>query len=70
MSEMISVPKGVLERICGMVYATRGEQIDHGYIDHLEYARLVSLRHSGNDAVTTVLNALENPIAKEPKHGE
>jgi hypothetical protein len=58
-SEMVSVPKDVLQRICGMVYATRSEQIRMGYINDTEYRRLVSLRHGGNDSIATVLSALE-----------
>lgn len=61
----VSVPKDVLERICGMVYATRGEQIDRGYINGHEYAQLVSLRHGGYDAIETVLTALQSRVDAE-----
>lgn len=56
--EKISVPKDLLNRICGMVYATRGEQSRLNYITTAEYGKLVSLRHSGHDSIETVLTAL------------
>jgi hypothetical protein len=56
--ENISVPKDLLERICGMVYATRGEQHRLDYVTDHEYAQLVTLRHSGHDSIETVLTAL------------
>ena len=56
--EQISVPKDLLSRICGMVYATRGEQHRLDYVTDAEYAKLVSLRHSGHDSIDTVLTAL------------
>lgn len=56
--EKIGVPKDVLHRICGMVYATRGEQHRLGYITDEEYGKLVSLRHGGHDSIDTVLTAL------------
>ena len=56
--DKISVPKDLLERICGMVYATRGEQHRLDYVTDHEYAQLVTLRHSGHDSIETVLTAL------------
>ena len=58
MEETISVPKDLLNRICGMVYATRGEQHRLDFVTDAEYAKLVSLRHSGHDSIDTVLTAL------------
>jgi hypothetical protein len=58
MEETISIPKFLLDRICGMVYATRGEQSRLDYITDKEYGELVRLRHSGHGAIETVLTAL------------
>lgn len=56
--EVVSIPKSLLQRICGMVYATRGEQSRCNFITDDEYGKLVSLRHSGHDSIETVLTAL------------
>ena len=56
--EQVSVPKDILNRICGMVYATRCEQHRLNFVTDDEYAKLVSLRHSGHDSIDTVLTAL------------
>jgi hypothetical protein len=56
--EKISVPKNLLNRICGVVYVSRGELHRLDYITDEEYGNLVSLRHSGHDSIDTVLTAL------------
>ena len=65
--EKIGVPKSLLNRICGMVYATRGEQHRMNYVTDDEYASLVILRHSGHDSIETVLMALGGDAHKEPR---
>ena len=65
--ETIKVPKDVLQRICGMVYATRGEQHCMDYITDTEYAELVRLRHSEHDSIDTVLTALSGAKVMQPR---
>ena len=59
MSENVTISREFLNRICGMIYATRGEQHRLNFINDTEYAALVRLRHNGHDAVDTVLTALD-----------
>lgn len=54
----ISLPRDLIERLCQMVYATRGEQRRLNFIDDHEYAELVRLRHSNRTSIETVLTAL------------
>jgi len=54
----VLVPKPMLERICAMVYASRGEQHRMNYITDHEYGELVRLRHGGKDSIETVMTAL------------
>ena len=63
----ISVPNELLNRICGMVYATRAEQSRLGYITDDEYGKFVILRHSGHDSIDTVLTALAPRGAQETR---
>lgn len=60
-NETVPVEKSILHRICGMVYATRGEQHRMNFVTDKEYAELVRLRHSGHDSIDTVLTALSRP---------
>lgn len=59
--EHVATSKTLLQRLCGIVYATRDEQRRLNYIDDQEYANLVRLRHSGCDAIQTVTAALSRP---------
>ena len=59
-AENVAVPKALLNRICGMVYASRGEQLRMNYVTDHEYTELVRLRHSGHDAIETVMTALRS----------
>ena len=67
--EKISVSRELLQRICGMVYATRGEQQRLNFITCEEYCALVRLRHSGHGSIDTVLTALSGTPAKEAENG-
>lgn len=67
----ISVPRDLLNRICGMVYATRGEQHRLNYVTDDEYGKLVGLRHGGHDSIETVLTALNRAeLAKADDDGK
>jgi hypothetical protein len=61
----VKVTKAILERICGMVYATRAEQSRLDYITDKEYLELVRLRHGGCGSVETVLTALSGSRAAQ-----
>lgn len=65
--ESVAVPRAILQRICGMVYATRRVQNRMNYVTDQEYVKLVNLQHSGKDAVETVMTALIAARAKEPQ---
>lgn len=61
------VLREALEKVCPMVYATRGEQLRLGFITHEEYRDMVRLRHSGIGAVETVCAALATPAPEQQK---
>ncbi len=66
--DSVAVPKALLQRLCQMVYITRGEQLRLAFINSEEYGHLVRLRHSKVGPVEAVLTALSAPeSAQEEK---